>query len=54
MKCENFSRHLAWKAESKHLSEGELESTWPCSIQNIAEFNEIENSSPYSGEDGAD
>ena len=34
MKCENFSRHLAWKAGSKHLSEGELGSTWPCSIQN--------------------
>ena len=28
-----FWRHLAWKAASKHLSEGELESTWPCSIQ---------------------
>ena len=28
-----FWRHLAWKAASKHLSEGELKSTWPCSIQ---------------------
>ena len=27
-----FWRHLAWKAASKHLSEGELESNWPCSI----------------------
>ena len=34
------------------LSEGKLESNWPCSIQNIAEFNEIENSSQYSGKSG--
>ena len=34
------------------LSEGEFKSSWPCSIQNIAEFNEIENSSPYSGKSG--
>ena len=26
----------------------------PAVYKNIAEFNEIENSSPYSGEDGAD
>ena len=48
MKCQKFI------CGATLLSEGELESTWPCSIQNIAEFNEIENSSPYNGEDGAD
>ena len=36
------------------LSEGELESSWPCSIQKYCRVQSKENSSPYSGEDGAD
>ena len=42
------------KKRQASLSEGELESNWPCSIQRKcnAEFNEIKNSSPYSGKSG--
>ena len=31
------------------LTEGELESIGPAVYKNIAEFNEMENSSPYNG-----
>ena len=49
--------NLMYEETDDSLSEGELESTWPFGpvvYKNIAEFNEIKNSSPYNGEDGAD
>ena len=50
---EIFWRHLVWKAVSKHLSEGELESTWTCSIQKYCRVQQNREFVPVQWEIGS-
>ena len=55
MKCEKFISGATLREKRQACCQrANLKVLGPAVYKNIAEFNEIENSSPYNGEDEAD